>query len=96
MISSPEQAISRVMQWKNNKALLTISFGGFGIGLQASDVLVSPESSPEGLVLTGRSDTFSLTFKLRGCNLKPFEGPGSKPCVKVTFSSEVWMVLCER
>ncbi|MGA2264601.1 MAG: hypothetical protein ABSH28_24620 [Acidobacteriota bacterium] len=96
MISSPEQAMSRVMQWKDNETPLTMSFGGFGIGLQASDVLVSPESSPEGLRLADRSGSFSLTFKLRGYNLKPSEGPGGKPCVEVAFAKEVWMVLCER
>jgi hypothetical protein len=96
MVPLAEQAISRVMEWKNSKTLLTISFGGFGIGLQASGVLVSPESSPEGLKLTDNAGTFSLSFKLRGCKLKPSEGLGSKPCVEFTFSGDVWMVLCER
>lgn len=97
MISSPEEAISLIMKWRSSGTPLTLYFTGMGLGIEGSDVLVGPESTEQGLLLTNRSRDFSLSFKLRDLTVEPVDDPlTTRPGVRVLFAEGVSLLLSER
>lgn len=91
MISSREEAIRVLIKWEAEKTPLDVTFSGAGIGLTGF-VTLALEPGQQGVTLATFSHDCVLRFSLAGCVLG---GLAETSCVKIEFSKEVALLLCE-